>query len=202
MRLYSLIAMAALTASAAHAETVTCSFTEPFITVTYDPTQKNVSVRDAIENQVNVYPVKSVATDSNGVTDVTWNSASGDLKSLKYQMESRGGSDGMSDYIFPMSGELSTSTPDHVLSGGCETPSNLAIDPYASPIPGCWQVLTSEFEDGASYYKALDEKIIQPLQSTPENKVLGDFLNVGLVTRGSMSVNFELCRTIEESMKH
>jgi hypothetical protein len=201
MRLYSLIAMAALTTNLAHAETVTCSFTEPFITVTYDPTQKSVSVHDAIENQVNVYPVKSVATDSNGMTDVTWNSASGDLRSLKYQMESRGGSDGMSNYVFPMTGKLSTENSTYDLIGGCDTPSEPAVDPETSPIPGCYEMLQTEYEDGASYYTAIGEKIVNPLQAKPENKVLGDFLSSALVVRGYMSVDFQLCRTIDDAVK-
>lgn len=201
MRLLSLVAITALTAGVAHAETVTCSFTEPFLNVTYDPAQKTVSVHEAIENNTEVYNVQSVISGADGSTEVTYTNKSGTVRSLNYALDPRGGSDGMSDYIFPMTGRLGTKGSTHMLVGGCETASNPSINPEESPLPGCYEVLQGQYEDGASYYTAIGEKIVDPLLAKPENKVLGDFLSSALVVRGYLNLDFQLCRTIDDSAK-
>lgn len=201
MRLLSLVAVTALTASVAHAETVSCAFTEPFLTVIYDPAQKTVSVHEAIENNTEVYNVQSVISGADGSTEVTYTNKSGTVRSLKYVIDAQGGSDGMSNFIFPMTGTLGTKGSAHTLVGGCETPSNPSIDPEDSPLPGCYEVLQGQYEDGASYYKAIGEKIVNPLLAKPANKVLGDFLSSALVVRGYLNLDFQLCRTIDDSVK-
>lgn len=180
------------------AEVVTCSFTEPFLNVKYDPTSKTVQVHEAIEDIKNEYAVSKVINHSTDSTEVFWRDSNWNTKSLKFTVDPKGGSDGMSDFFFPMVGELTTDDPDYKLIGGCSTPSNPAVNPYESPVPGCYEVLQTQFEDGASYYTAIGEKIIAPLQARPEYKSLAEFLSSALVVRGYMTVDLELCRTLDE----
>lgn len=199
MKLVSLIALTTLMAASAQAEVVTCAFTEPFLTMKYDPSQKTVSVHEGIENVTNTYKVKDVDYDPSGTMTVRWGSEE-ELSSLSFQEDVLGGSDGMSELFFPMTGEYRVGDT-HSLIGGCETPSTPALDPSKSPVPGCYEVLRAEFEDGASYYKAISEKIIQPLRAIPSATALADFLQSMLINRGNMDVNLELCRTLDEVVK-
>lgn len=180
------------------AEVVTCSFTEPFLNVKYDPTSTTVQVHEAIEDTKNEYAVSKVINHSTDSTEVFWRDSNWNTKSLKFTVDPKGGSDGMSDFFFPMVGELTTDDPDYKLIGGCSTPSNPAVNPYESPVTGCYEVLQTQFEDGASYYTAIGEKIIAPLQARPEYKSLAEFLSSALVVRGYMTVDLELCRTLDE----
>jgi hypothetical protein len=184
----------------AQAEVVTCAFTEPFITVSYDPSAQMVQLHDGFENTTINHKVVQVRNNPDQSTEVLWGEQE-ELTTLKFFADSKGGSDGMSETIFPMTGELHTGdTP--ALIGGCETPSNPAVDVTKSPVPGCYEVLQGEFEDGASYYTAIGKKIIAPLRAHASTKVLADFLSLALVGKGNMSVDFELCRTLDEVVKY
>lgn len=198
MKIFFALFVAAVLPFQAVAEVVTCSFTEPFLNVKYDPTAKTVQVHEAIEDSSNTYVVSEVIAHSAESTEVLWTSMDGTQKSLKFTVDPKGGSDGMSDFFFPMVGELSTDDPNYKLIGGCSTPSNPAVDPYESPVPGCYEVLQTQFEDGASYYTAIGEKIIAPLKARPEYKSLAEFLSTALVVRGYMNVDLELCRTLDD----
>lgn len=179
---------------AAQAEVVSCSFTEPFINVDIDPTAKTVTYLDAIENKTTVYPATITYTDD--VWTATW--GLGQSEKVEYYTAPKGGSDGMSDFLYPMEGKM---TLTHDLWGGCETASQPKIDPYSAPFPGCYEVLTGVFEDGASYYKAVGEKITEPLKANQKTKALGVFLEQALVIEGSMELKLNTCRYIDEAVK-
>lgn len=198
MKTFFTLLVASVLPFQAVAEVVTCSFTEPFLNVKYDPTAKTVQVHEAIEDSKTDYLVTKVVTHSSDSTEVLWNDWNGNAKSLKFTVDPKGGSDGMSDFIYPMVGELTTDDPDYKLIGGCSTPSNPAVNPYESPVPGCYEVLQTQFEDGASYYTAVGEKIIAPLKARAEYQSLAEFLSSALVGRGYMTVDLELCRTLDD----
>ena len=183
----------------AHAELVTCSFTEPFITMKVDATAKSVTVHEGVEDRTDVYPIVESTTE-NGVTKVTFGIEE-ELTVLEYYRDPKGGSDGMSDFLFPMTGKTRTGDT-HELVGGCATPSEPAVNPYEAPVPGCYEVLNGQFEDGASYYSAIHSKIIQPLKTQWKADGLAEFLSSALVTRGYLELTFDVCRSLDDSLKN
>lgn len=184
----------------AQAEPVRCSFTEPFYEITIDGLANTVTFLDAIENKTTVYPITLKIQDE-GTTRVEWGSGA-EARVLEYTPEARGGSDGMSDFIYPYAAATWTAGPDtHLLVGGCDTASNPAVNSSEAPFPACYEVLWGEYEDGASYYKAIGEKIAGPLIASEKTKSLGLFLESALVVRGTMDLSFDLCRSIDEAVK-
>lgn len=105
-------------AGSANAESIHCSFTEPFISVTYN-SDRNI--------------VKLISPDS-GTTELKGKISFQKGGILKISMEgltqsvevnlNKEGSDGMSDFIYPFEGKL-----DDTLFGGCETDSLKKIEP-------------------------------------------------------------------------
>lgn len=199
MKFFSLVALTAFMAAQAHAEIVTCTFTEPFLTVKYDPSQKTVSVHEGIEDVTDTYKVTEAVADIDGLTTITWGSKD-KASLLRFYTDVMGGSDGMSDLFFPMTGEMNIGETLS-LTGGCETALNPSVDPHSSQVPGCYEILRSEFEDAASYYKAVSEKIIQPLLALPSAQALANFLRITLIDRGDQDVDLALCRTVDEALK-
>jgi uncharacterized membrane protein len=186
-------------ASASYAETMNCVFTEPFIAVSIDSAAKTVTYVDQIEQKSAVYPILSESTTA-GVTRVVWGPGEEENSVLEYSLDPRGGSDGMSERLYPYTGKTWTGdTP--ALVGGCSTKSNPPIDPELSPFPGCYEVLTGEFEDGSSYYKAIGRKIIRPLSRKAKTRGLAKFLEIGLITRGDMALTLNVCQTIDAAVR-
>lgn len=64
---------------------------------------------------------------------------------------------------------------------------------------GCFEVLAGEFEDGASYYMAVGEKILEPLYHNPDNVALGRFLEDALVVAGHMGLTEEICESLNKA---
>lgn len=184
----------------AQAEPVRCMFTEPFYEITVDAQAKTVTFLDAIENKTTVYPIL-LKTQDEGTTRVEWG-AGAEARVLEYTRDPRGGSDGMSDFVFPYAAATWVAGPDsHLLVGGCDTPSEPAVNTSEAPFPGCYEALWDQYEDGASYYKGIGEKITGPLIADPKTKGLGLFLESALVVRGYMELSFDLCRSIDEAVK-
>ncbi|MBO9665749.1 MAG: hypothetical protein J7501_02930 [Bdellovibrio sp.] len=107
--LVTLVAMA-LASQAAMAEKIYCSFTEPFISITYDSDTNKAFYSTPDKPDV---PVDVKVTFNKGGTIL--------LMTLdnKYSLlvdTTKEGSDGMSDFIYPFEGILNSS-----LYGGCET---------------------------------------------------------------------------------
>jgi len=195
----SMVFVALFTAAAVQAEPVECSFTEPFITITADKAANTVTILDGFENLITVYPALSY-TYSNDVWTVTWNDNQAGIRVLEFYNDAKGGSDGMSDFLFPMTGKTILSSGVELI-GGCSTASQPAIDPYAAPFPGCYEVLGGVYEDGASYYQAVGEKIIDPLKADAKTLGLGTFLEQALVVQGYMELTLNVCKSIDEAVK-
>jgi len=64
-------------------------------------------------------------------------------------------------------------------------------------VAGCFELLQTEFEDGASYYEFIGTRIISPLQEDPKYSALAKFLDSALVIEGYMTINEDLCKSIE-----
>ncbi len=183
-----------LIGSAAHAEVVKCYFTEPFISIDIDPAAETVAYTDNIENKTTIHNAELTYTD--GVWSAAW--GAGQNEKVEYYNDPKGGSDGMSDFLYPMTGKTYI---NHELIGGCSTDSQPAIDPYSAPFPGCYEVLTGVFEDGASYYAAVGQKIITPLKADAKTEALGKFLESALIVYGYMDLTLNTCQSIDEAVK-
>ncbi len=185
--------------AAAQAETVKCSFTEPFIQITVDPAAKTVTHLDAIENKTTVHPILENTT-ADGRTRIVWGPGEEENSVIEYWRDPRGGSDGMSDFLFPYSAETWTGDVERLV-GGCETDSEPAVNPYETAFPGCYEVLQETFEDGSSTYAAIGRKIIVPLKTDAKTRSLGLFLEDALIVKGYMNLSFDVCRSIDEAVK-
>lgn len=64
---------------------------------------------------------------------------------------------------------------------------------------GCFKVLSSEYEDGASYYTSIGRLIIQPLKTDSKNLALAEFLSDALVVTGHMNLTEEICESLSRS---
>ncbi len=201
MRLISKLTVAAILfgSISAQAEAVRCSFTEPFIQVTVDAAAKTVTYLDAIENKTTVHAILE-NTQQDGVTRIVWGPGEEENTVLEFHRDPSGGSDGMSDFLFPYTGEMWTGDTDRLV-GGCDTESEPAVNPYEAPFPGCYEVLVDIFEDGASLYSAIGQKIVGPLTADPKTKSLGLFLESALITKGYMGLSLDVCRSIDEAVK-
>lgn len=119
MKTFTLAALLALGfVPAARAEKFTCSFTEPFYTITYDTsTQKLLSRNDSMETSKTY---RNVSFQIVGAGEFRLSDSRGkELLSMKLTQE---GSDGMSDIIYPFDAKT-----DELLGGanngwgGCES---------------------------------------------------------------------------------
>lgn len=95
---------------AAHAETIYCSFTEPFLTVTYNSETNKVAVTSP--DQGSGETTGHVTYQKGGIIKIT---ADGITHYLEVNL-TKEGSDGMSDFVYPFEGIISSQ-----LHGGCET---------------------------------------------------------------------------------
>jgi hypothetical protein len=68
-------------------------------------------------------------------------------------------------------------------------------------VSGCLEVLTAEFEDGASYYQSVGAKIVSPLLQNEKSTVLGKFLESALITSGNQTVTAALCENIRAALR-
>lgn len=82
----------------------------------------------------------------------------------------------------------------------------LSLAPYAaeaspSPAQGCREVVAAEFEDGASFYQAVSEKVLKPLYAEDGRAVLARFLEDAIVTKGYLSLTESVCDSIEAASR-
>ncbi|WP_295902102.1 hypothetical protein [uncultured Bdellovibrio sp.] len=95
---------------AAHAESIYCSFTEPFLTVTYNSETNKITVTSPDEGSAET--TGHVTYQKGGILKIT---ADGITQYLEVNL-TKEGSDGMSDFVYPFEGAISNQ-----LYGGCET---------------------------------------------------------------------------------
>ncbi|MGE4131876.1 MAG: hypothetical protein AB7F86_09560 [Bdellovibrionales bacterium] len=200
MKSFALLMTLVLANSAYAYEKLTCAFTEPFLTVTFDRDANKVEVHDAIENVIKTYTVTRFEFGEPSV--VEWTYEDGQPGSLKYKYAENGASDGMSDIIYRFEGSVDLGSDHrHEHIGGCSTDSYPSIFPDEAPFPGCYYVLQGSFEDGASFYKAVADQILTPLKAKPETVGLAKFLETGIVIDGQMDLSLNICRWIDAAVK-
>ncbi len=113
---FTLIAIALLLAPVAKADNIKCFFTEPFIITTYSMSKSTLTIK-AMDEKTEV--IKNVSFQIKGAGDfVLMNKDNKVIQTLKLN---NNGSDGMSDRIFPMEGQMGQSADSHGNIGGCET---------------------------------------------------------------------------------
>lgn len=74
----------------------------------------------------------------------------------------------------------------------------MAAQPGHPAVQGCLELTTMQFEDGASYYKGIDAKILRPLRK--KHSPLAKFLESSLITVGDMQVTVGLCHHLAVSL--
>jgi uncharacterized membrane protein len=121
MKLFALAALAFVMSAPAHAEKITCTFTEPFITTVID-TAKN-TVTETWEKKQRFRVLKKA--EKRGLVTLTYGRAGGERHVISYKRDWKG-SDGMSDLVYPFS-----ATRDKKLFGGCQTEKEKALNPNA-----------------------------------------------------------------------
>lgn len=196
----ALFAIAAMLVSLnATAETVKCDFTEPFISITADPVTKKVVYKSDYDSSITEYTALEYKLTGN-VWRVVFGAAQDENMVLEYYDDNMGGSNGMSDLIYPMTAKtwVGDTRP---LIGGCSSASRPAINPDNMAFPGCYYVLSGEYEDGASYYQAIGDMILDPLRANTKTEALAKFLESALVVEGYMQVDLNLCHSIDQAVK-
>lgn len=129
MKALSIIVLSLVVVSPAYAEKVRCSFTEPFILVEIDTEKGTGSVSSPVEEETESF--KDLKVIDFGASKYSIDLAEQTL-SLDLNTE---GSDGMSDYVFPISATLTWSKAEAALVGGCE--SDLRKGHCPADIPDC-----------------------------------------------------------------
>lgn len=107
-------------AHVAFAETIYCSFTEPFLTVNYNSDTSKVVVASPTEGSAE-FPAH-MTFQKDGILKIT-------VEGFDHYMEvntTKEGSDGMSDFVYPFEGVVNGQ-----LYGGCETDALKKSDPNA-----------------------------------------------------------------------
>ncbi len=106
-----LLPIGVLFTTAVKADVITCSFTEPFMTTSYDSSSKRMTVTYDVQKRRTVLDRLSMQEAARGVFE--FRNANGQLV-LRLKRTCRG-SDGMSDRTYPYEGELIAEK----LYGGC-----------------------------------------------------------------------------------
>lgn len=104
----------------ASAETIYCSFTEPFLTVNYNSDTSKVLISSPTEGSAEFAAHMTFQKD--GILKIT-------AEGFDHYMEintTKEGSDGMSDFVYPFEGVVNGQ-----LYGGCETDALKKYDPNA-----------------------------------------------------------------------
>lgn len=111
--LASLLAFGLLAPGAARAETINCSYTEPFVNTVYQTGGRRLTLTRAVEKEAHRFFVSARIRDSH-IELVNRPQA------LRQTMIRDGkGSDGMSDTVFPWSATLAWKKLPYRLHGGC-----------------------------------------------------------------------------------
>lgn len=108
----------------ASAESIYCTFTEPFISVSYNSDTNKVKVESPDQGTLEV-PGK-VTFDKGGIITIT-------SEGISHRLvidTTKEGSDGMSDFVYPFEGVI-----DDSLYGGCETDALKKTEPTPEPQP-------------------------------------------------------------------
>ncbi len=125
MKLLGFAAVAAvLVSSVAHAETITCVFSEPFVKTVYDSSQKTLAVPTRFDGQ-SVTHLRNVSQVSTG--DKSFDLVSADGKVLQRLHLTFAGSDGMSEIVFPYDVRWNYGRGE--LRGGCSSETLKAQSP-------------------------------------------------------------------------
>lgn len=106
----------ALTGTTAYAETVTCTFTEPFITVIVNERTGMVTEQNFGRTTRRVLATR--ISKAGRRTKVVFGRSRNGATTLIYRKDGRG-SDGMSEAVYPYSAERYTGRERHIF-GGCE----------------------------------------------------------------------------------
>lgn len=132
--LLAALALASL-ATPASAGVLTCSFTEPFFRIDFDPAT-GVVTRTSPDDDPESGEIKPkvIAEGARLTLDDAWEghrsatlrSASGELMMV---IRFKEGSDGMSDFVFPIEGQWGPESNGNNV-GGCETQKVQAYDSY------------------------------------------------------------------------
>lgn len=94
------ILLSTVVSQAALAETITCTFTEPFLTTTYATETRTFTVYDPFAEQGSAPVVeKNVELKSTGTNSFDLVSSNGQV--IQKLVKSGNGSDGMSDIVYP-----------------------------------------------------------------------------------------------------
>ncbi|WII72959.1 hypothetical protein QJS83_03620 [Bdellovibrio sp. 22V] len=109
MKALLILALSLMSVSAS-AESIYCTFTEPFLTVTYNSETNKIRVDSAEHGSAET--TAHVIFKSGGILHID---AEGITQYLEVNL-TKEGSDGMSDAIYPFEGKIS-----ELLVGGCET---------------------------------------------------------------------------------
>ena len=108
-----LLAFALFAPAVARAETLTCTYTEPFVNTVYQTGGRRLTLTRAVEKEVHRFRVSARVRD--GHIELVHRP-----QALRQTMIRDGkGSDGMSDTIFPWSATLAWKGLPYRLHGGC-----------------------------------------------------------------------------------
>ncbi|RZA09814.1 MAG: hypothetical protein EOP11_00475 [Proteobacteria bacterium] len=121
MKFFALALLSLGFTAPAHAEKITCTFTEPFISTVID-TQKN-TVSETWERTQSFRVLKK--SEKRGAITLSYGRIGGERHVITYKRDWKG-SDGMSDLVYPFS-----ATRDKNLFGGCQTEKEKALNPNA-----------------------------------------------------------------------
>ncbi len=113
-------ALATFISASAHADIITCGFTEPFFTTMYSMAQQSLTIKDDVVGTTSVIKNVSFQIIAPGKFEIR--KANGDV--LQTLELTGNGSDGMSDLIYPYEVTNSQAVRDfgaNIGVGGCES---------------------------------------------------------------------------------
>jgi hypothetical protein len=136
MRTLALGFALALATAPASASVLNCSFTEPFFSIGFDPKTGTVTRTSPDDADVDTGEIKAkvIAEGAKLTRDDVWQdhptatlrAATGEILMVVRFKE---GSDGMSDFVFPLEGQWGEASNGNNV-GGCETEKVQAYDAY------------------------------------------------------------------------
>lgn len=136
MRVFLAALALALLAAPASAGVLACSFTEPFFSIGFDPATGVVTRTSPDDADIDTGEIKPkvIAEGAKLTLDGTWEghrsatlrSSSGEVLMI---IRFKEGSDGMSDFVFPIEGQWGQESNGNNI-GGCETGKVQAYDSY------------------------------------------------------------------------
>lgn len=115
-----------LSSPAAMAQAITCSFTEPFFQMVVSEQKRTITFTSADEPAPVLYPILRIARHGNETRVVYLNGAR-KISVLVFKRDGKG-SDGMSDYTYPYSAQISRGAMG-AFHGGCYSASEPPRDP-------------------------------------------------------------------------